>query len=1525
MPTWLSSTLNKSAATLNGNEVIRVVDDPSGTPVSARTTIDDLKDYVSTNISAPYLTEAEASGLYQPLDADLTTLGAGGAAARSFLGLGTSDTPQFTGVNVGNASDTTVTRYGAGQLAVEGWPLAPKGGAFSGHASVVSRYRTMTSWPCGIAWQSSEDRLWCFEVIEPAHGVNTTGTQLASRVECWYTEDNGNTKLGRRTIYSDPSQRPIAGAIGNMASGRIGGILTVSDSASDEINRDVIFIYSDDNCATWTSVDLTGLTTNHFVYGMLLPLPTAYGGDDTNGFCAVTYAGTTEAKLLKTTDNGANWTSVEPLLDGDATLTNPQEPSLIFTDSGAILFARGATNLYAAKSTNLSTWSAWTDTGIVLGENPVHAVVDDDDFVHVAICDRDDFTSAVYENVVRTYRIAGSTLYSDLTALGSVTPKLEWNLGYRGIGYFQSKLVGTEWYHFVKGRESASTANAASADLVLITTAPRPSPSLTPMLPPRQLIHNPAFDLWNNGTSFLNQTATAALADRWTYFPSGATADITRVTLTEVQRLSFPHRPRYGLKLDTIGAGNVHSDFVGIHQYFYGEQFYDLLRLLQARQEIDFIVYGLGTPIPSARINLYIEYGTGGSSDTSVVGTLTTAYVANDGSYVQTARLAVGLIGDPTIGTNPHIRVVLDCSSSATAFAATLTGVFAYAGQAPDEPVVLDSLSSQLQCAMADDGTDTAGTVTLHRPFSVGTTRAITAGTIELGAASDTTLSRSAAGRLAVEGTEIAFQRVYDVRSPAYGALGDGSTNDTTAIQAALTAAGVAGGTVLVPTGTYMVTTLTVPSNVTLRGLGASSVIKQIASTTGHAVVVSGKSHVTIENLAVDGNKAAQAASNHGVSVSASSEWVTVRGCYVHDCKATGIYGSASSHLLFTGNTVENTDLCGIEIETACSQSVISHNRVDTTGEANIGFQGTGIVIEGNVCKGAGIADNITGYDAANLECAVIGNYCESSGNNGMHVGGTRGVIANNIVKSPTFHGIYVANDDLTTAADWSITGNQIYNTGSAGSASADGIHLLSVSRVAVSGNSLNTLNLNGIYLDTVQYASVTGNQITDAVQRGIYWRKSSYGTCVGNQVHSCTLEGILLTDDTVTGNTHIAINGNVVTGCGGIGIRLISLEASNSVYGNICTGNGTDAVTTTAATTRGGNNISDTFTGLDTTDTTAVVVADGTDVLTATSSALASSKPLSAASASATAIVSGIASQDAATNTAFRFESDRATPAANDRLIGQWYLSDAAGTQTEFGREEVRAGTVTDGAEEGQWRWHVMKAGTLTDTLVLVSNSLRPTTSDGIALGSTSAMWSDLFLASGGVLNWNNGNATLTHSAGLLTLNVPLAWSTTTIARNAAANMGTWYVLAQSSVAVAIPNSALTTEQTYVTVTVPAGAMGANGLLRITTVWTYTNSANNKTMRVRFGGTSGTQYTSATSTTTASLRTQCQIGNRNATNSQVGGSIVSAGFGTSTGANQTSAVDTAASVDLVISGQTASAGETLTLESYMVELYYAA
>jgi hypothetical protein len=55
--------------------------------------------------------------------------------------------------------------------------------------------------------------------------------------------------------------------------------------------------------------------------------------------------------------------------------------------------------------------------------------------------------------------------------------------------------------------------------------------------------------------------------------------------------------------------------------------------------------------------------------------------------------------------------------------------------------------------------------------------------------------------------------------------------------------------------------------------------------------------------------------------------------------------------------------------------------------------------------------------------------------------------------------------------------------------------------------------------------------------------------------------------------------------------------------------------------------------------------------------------------------------------------------------------------------------------------------------TVKITSGHLTPISSDGAQLGTTTLMWSDLFLASGAVVNFNNGDVTVTHSGNTLAL----------------------------------------------------------------------------------------------------------------------------------------------------------------------------
>lgn len=144
--------------------------------------------------------------------------------------------------------------------------------------------------------------------------------------------------------------------------------------------------------------------------------------------------------------------------------------------------------------------------------------------------------------------------------------------------------------------------------------------------------------------------------------------------------------------------------------------------------------------------------------------------------------------------------------------------------------------------------------------------------------------------------------------------------------------------------------------------------------------------------------------------------------------------------------------------------------------------------------------------------------------------------------------------------------------------------------------------------------------------------------------------------------------------------------------------------------------------------------------------------------------------------------------------------------------------------------------------------------------------------------------------------------------------------ILAQS--AVAVPLTGTASETALATIAIPAGTIGPNGSLRITTLWSHTNSANNKTWRIRLGGIGGTAFAAVVRSTTATDHDIRIIRNRGSASSQVALTAgTGVGFGTSGSAPVTGSVDTASAQDLVLSGQLANTGETITLEAYTVEL----
>lgn len=120
---------------------------------------------------------------------------------------------------------------------------------------------------------------------------------------------------------------------------------------------------------------------------------------------------------------------------------------------------------------------------------------------------------------------------------------------------------------------------------------------------------------------------------------------------------------------------------------------------------------------------------------------------------------------------------------------------------------------------------------------------------------------------------------------------------------------------------------------------------------------------------------------------------------------------------------------------------------------------------------------------------------------------------------------------------------------------------------------------------------------------------------------------------------------------------------------------------------------------------------------------------------------------------------------AINDGTGGfLWYGNNSAATKTNIGYLTMTWLNVAAGSEASQFNIARVVGGALTlavtfgtttasfTTPIAVQGAVLPTTTATYALGSAALGWTSAFFSSGGILNFNNGNYTVTHSVGILT-----------------------------------------------------------------------------------------------------------------------------------------------------------------------------
>lgn len=173
------------------------------------------------------------------------------------------------------------------------------------------------------------------------------------------------------------------------------------------------------------------------------------------------------------------------------------------------------------------------------------------------------------------------------------------------------------------------------------------------------------------------------------------------------------------------------------------------------------------------------------------------------------------------------------------------------------------------------------------------------------------------------DSTEGSTGAISTINVKDYGALGDGETDDSGAINEALLAASDLGiGTVYMPGGTYIVTDNPVfmQPYVTLKGSESYTEIKQ-GNTANLPTVVdftdfyggATATYAVLRDLTIDGNRDNNLGGlflgvDKRLVYFGNTDYVTIDNCYMQNGPGYGVAGSSQTGLRFTNNSVTNTE-----------------------------------------------------------------------------------------------------------------------------------------------------------------------------------------------------------------------------------------------------------------------------------------------------------------------------------------------------------------------------------------------------------------------------------------------------------------------------------------------------------------------------------------------------------------------------------------------------------------------------------------
>jgi parallel beta-helix repeat protein len=405
-------------------------------------------------------------------------------------------------------------------------------------------------------------------------------------------------------------------------------------------------------------------------------------------------------------------------------------------------------------------------------------------------------------------------------------------------------------------------------------------------------------------------------------------------------------------------------------------------------------------------------------------------------------------------------------------------------------------------------GNLTAGTSTVTNNATIGGPLGVTGAITGAGAeATNATQSLSLSAR---------FSQVVNALDYAKG---DGTTNDTAALQAALNYAASVGRPFYCPAAVYRADMLTYPSG--LPGIfgnpGGGCIIKRIDSAPAGTYQISASVPVVIEDITLDGNTANNTQISTGIL--AATNQVAIRRVEIKNQRGTGAGGVGGNYgwgMYFLSNASLSSP----------TMSVIADNYVHDNGGIGIEVKGTAynLRISGNrsLTNDTGINVASTLNNTGDVQYVdIIGNVAYGNRGGGLSLGGFNDyvtypvqhvTVSGNVFSHNGSYGLNMQCDQCTA------TGNVVdYNSLVTGLGGVLG----NSSYVTFAGNSVTNNNGWGMDAGSAQHLTVTGNTF----RNNTFTSYPGSGTALNlNGNDGSTVTGNLFDSNTSTAGSEISL-----------------------------------------------------------------------------------------------------------------------------------------------------------------------------------------------------------------------------------------------------------------------------------------------------------------------------------------------------------------------------------------------------------------